>query len=990
MAGRRVGDTTDVPREVRVIADLGPGDHLCCIYQTEAEHRTVLTPFLRQGLERNEKVLYVADTHAADVVTDYLRDDGIDPQPYLASGQLEVLGGQETYLRGGTFSPEGMVALLRSETERALSDGYSALRVTGETAWVHSGQVEPERVVEYEVLVNAFSPGSRCLAICQYDRRRVAPEVLLDVVRAHPYLAIGSDVCASPYYVPPGGFYGAGRPAAELAGWMHGMAERRRQEDLFRGEHLRLERILEATGAGTWESDLETGESFVNARWAEILGYTLDELGEIPEAWSRLVHPDDLARSEDLLERHYSGRLPEYACEIRMRHKDGHWVRIMTRGRVMIRSDDGTPQRMFGTHIDVTEQRKADEDLRSAQARLRGFADANVIGVSVNRADGEILEANDYYLDLIGYSREELERGEANWRVVTSSEWLAVDEAAIEALVERGVSAPYESEYLRRDGRRVDVLVSGSPLPDGDLFAEFTLDITERKAAEAALSQSEQRFRAVFEEALVGIALTDVPTGRFIEANDRYASIVGLTREGLATATWMEVTHPDDLGPDLDNLVRLRAGDIASYRMEKRYLRPDGEIVWVDMSVRALRAGDPEHPLALTIVEDITTRKASEEALRESEANLREAQRVGRTGSWRWDARTDESTWSEQTHWVYGMDPAGPATTMTTLASLFTAQAVEHATAAVARAVQDGEPYEFEHDFVRPDGTHGWALLRGVPERGPDGAVFAIHGTVTDITERKAAEEQMRSINEQLERRVLERTAKLEEANRELATFNYSASHDLRAPLRAINGYASLLRRRHGDSLDAESRRYLGQIETASERMGILIEELLDYSRLGREGVRSEPVPLEPLVGELRTVFGERLAETGGRLDLAGPHAVPRCDPALLERILANLVENALVYRRADVVPTVTITAGRQGATVVVAVTDNGIGIPDAHREKIFALFTRLHGEDEYPGTGIGLSIVRKAASLMGTEVTVESVEGEGSTFSLVLPAAPG
>ncbi len=110
----------------------------------------------------------------------------------------------------------------------------------------------------------------------------------------------------------------------------------------------------------------------------------------------------------------------------------------------------------------------------------------------------------------------------------------------------------------------------------------------------------------------------------------------------------------------------------------------------------------------------------------------------------------------------------------------------------------------------------------------------------------------------------------------------------------------------------------------------------------------------------------------------------------LLERILVNLVENALVYRRADVVPTVTISAERRGATVVVAVTDDGIGIPDAHQEKIFALFTRLHGDEEYQGTGIGLSIVRKAANLMGTEVTVESIEGEGSTFSLVFPAAPG
>ena len=135
---------------------------------------------------------------------------------------------------------------------------------------------------------------------------------------------------------------------------------------------------------------------------------------------------------------------------------------------------------------------------------------------------------------------------------------------------------PYESEYLRRDGRRVAVLVSGYPLPGGDESVEFTLDITDRKAAEAALSESEQRFRAVFEEALVGIALTDLRTGRFIEANERYAAIIGLTRDALTAVSWMSVTHPDDLGPDLVNLVQLMDGDIPGYRMEKRYLRPDG------------------------------------------------------------------------------------------------------------------------------------------------------------------------------------------------------------------------------------------------------------------------------------------------------------------------------------------------------------------------------------------------------------------------------
>ncbi|HEY5436493.1 MAG TPA: ATP-binding protein [Candidatus Limnocylindrales bacterium] len=143
-------------------------------------------------------------------------------------------------------------------------------------------------------------------------------------------------------------------------------------------------------------------------------------------------------------------------------------------------------------------------------------------------------------------------------------------------------------------------------------------------------------------------------------------------------------------------------------------------------------------------------------------------------------------------------------------------------------------------------------------------------------------------------------------------------------------------------------------------------------------------------MARLHAVYGERFAAAGGRLELAGSPVVPRADPHLLERILANLVDNALTYRRPDVPPLVAVSVVGHGERVTVSVADNGIGIPPEHRERIFALFTRLHREDEYPGTGIGLSIVRKAARLMGSDVTVASVVGEGSTFSLELPAAAG
>jgi signal transduction histidine kinase len=264
---------------------------------------------------------------------------------------------------------------------------------------------------------------------------------------------------------------------------------------------------------------------------------------------------------------------------------------------------------------------------------------------------------------------------------------------------------------------------------------------------------------------------------------------------------------------------------------------------------------------------------------------------------------------------------------------------------------------------------------------------FALDSLDVDVA-RQAAEQEVLRLIAELEQRVAERTEKLQAANSELRSFSYSVSHDLRAPLRAVAGFAELLNRRYRDRLDDTGAHFLDNVLAGSLHMGVLIDELLDYSRLGRDSVRAEPVPLEPILAHLRTVFATRIAEAGATLVVSGPLASPQADPLLLGQFLSNLLDNALTYRRADVPPLITLSSLRHGATVTLSVADNGIGIPPEYHERIFEVFTRLHGEDEYPGTGIGLATVRKAARLMGSEVTVASVVGEGSTFSLVLPVA--
>jgi signal transduction histidine kinase len=224
--------------------------------------------------------------------------------------------------------------------------------------------------------------------------------------------------------------------------------------------------------------------------------------------------------------------------------------------------------------------------------------------------------------------------------------------------------------------------------------------------------------------------------------------------------------------------------------------------------------------------------------------------------------------------------------------------------------------------------------------------------------------------------------------NKDLEAFTYSVSHDLRAPLRAISGFTQLLQRRNGTQLDAAGRELLDRVMDAGRHMDILIHDLLQYSRTGKGNIRMEPVPLSPLLRRLGSIFGERIAAARAQLEIVEPLATPHADPMLLEQILTNLVDNALKYRCREGVPSIRVSCTEAGGQVVLRVADNGIGIKAGDQERIFEAFRRLHTQDEYDGTGIGLAIVAKSARVMGGIIEVESEPGRGSTFSVRLPAS--
>jgi len=213
-------------RPLRTISQLRPGDHACCFYETAEKQRAVLTPFLRQGLERGEKVVYVLDDSTAEAILAYLRRDGLDVEPYLARGQMVFLTSAETYMQEGVFDPDTMIALLQAQTDQALAEGYPALRITGEMGWTLRGLPGSERLIEYEAKLNGFYPGSRCVGLCQYDWRAFGPQLIMDVLSTHAVAVVNAIVYDNYYYMSPATVLGHGVSAEQSRHWSKYLAER--------------------------------------------------------------------------------------------------------------------------------------------------------------------------------------------------------------------------------------------------------------------------------------------------------------------------------------------------------------------------------------------------------------------------------------------------------------------------------------------------------------------------------------------------------------------------------------------------------------------------------------------------------------------------------------------------------------------------------------------------------------------------------------------
>jgi PAS domain S-box-containing protein len=298
----------------------------------------------------------------------------------------------------------------------------------------------------------------------------------------------------------------------------------------------------------------------------------------------------------------------------------------------------------------------------------------------------------------------------------------------------------------------------------------------------------------------------------------------------------------------------------------------------------------------------------------------------------------------------------------------------------VLQIARESGHYEGEGWRVRKDGTRFWSSIVVTPILDEDGRLIGFSKVTRDITDRKKLMDELQRHTEELEVQVAER----ERTNAELEAFSYSVSHDLRAPLRAIEGFANALREDYGEKLDPAAHEYLQQIMAASTRMNRLVRDLLEYGRLGRIELPQHSIAIRPLLHKL---IQENFSGENVIVDVETSVSVLGHEPTL-SQMLVNLISNGIKFQRPGVKPQVRISALRAANMVRISIADNGIGIHPQHVARLFNVFERLHGMEQYPGTGIGLAIVKRGSERMGGRCGVESKPGEGSTFWVELPEA--
>ena len=745
------------------------------------------------------------------------------------------------------------------------------------------------------------------------------------------------------------------------------------------------ETLLNATQrlskVGGWEFDVKSGKSF----WTEEL-YRIHEIPNDPgidhvKESLACYRPEDGRILNNAFQRACEQGEP-YDLEFPFTTCTGRPLWVRTTAQPV--HEEGKVVRLVGNLMDITERKRAEQVLRENEHFLETLLEniPNMMFVKDARTL-RFLRFNTAGEKLLGYSRDELlgkndhdffPKEQADF--FTSQDREIIDSRELRDIPEEPIDTRYSGQRLLHTIKIPILAENGTPL----YLLGISEDITGRKRTEEALRSSEAELRTLI-SAMTDVIFVGNSEGRYLKIVETNSSILYRPSNELVGKTLHEVFPKEQADFFLSHITQaLKTQKPVNFE----YSLPIGNrVLWFNATISPM-----SDEMILMVARDITDRKQAEQALLDNRQRMDNI--IANSPGAIFRCANDREWTMEFLSAAINRITGYPAddflnNRVRSYASIIHPDDRRAVEEAVSAGLERKDRYEIDYRLVARDGTPRWVHEQGLGVFAPDGRLLCLDGVIFDITDQKKAEEQIRKLNQELEQRVAERTAQLEAANKELEAFSYSVSHDLRTPLRAIDGFSHILLEDYRDKLDDEGKRLLNVVRDNTNRMGQLIDDILKFSRAGRLEINFSEIDMEQMA---RSVFAElRPSAADSKLQLEiEPLPSVTGDGAMLRQVFVNLLSNAIKFSRNREVPKIQVGATVKDGETQYFVKDNGAGFDMQYADKLFGVFQRLHSVNEFEGTGIGLAIVKRIITRHGGRVWAEGKVGEGATLYFSLP----
>jgi len=714
---------------------------------------------------------------------------------------------------------------------------------------------------------------------------------------------------------------------------------------------------------GNWNWNIVTNELYWSDEIYRIFGRSPQEFGATYDAFLEYIHPEDRDYVNRAVKEAFNGK--NYSVNHRIILASGE-ERIVHEQAEVIFNEENIPVHMRGTVQDITEQKMAEKALELANAYNRSLIEASIDPFLTIGPDGKITDVNNSTEFVTGYSRKEL--------IGTDfSDYFTEPEKAREGyqhVFQKGLLRNYPLEVKHKNGRITPVLYNASVYRDetGEVIGVFAAarDISEQKKAEEKI-----RILASAVESSDDAIVTESLDGIITSWNKGAEQIYGYFAEEILGKN-ISILEPDNRKGEIKQLVKKIQEEERIQHYETSRLRKDRTLIDISVTLSPVLDVSGQLIAVSIIARDITERKKAEEALRLSsiynrsliEASLDPLVTIGPDGK-----ITDVNKATELVTGYSRSELIG-----TDFSDYFTEP--EKAREGYQHAFREGLVLDYGLEIQHRNGHVTPVLYNASIYKDETGEVIGVFAAARDITERKKAEKLLKLKLEELAR-----------SNAELEQFAYVSSHDLQEPLRMIASYLQLLQRKYQGKLDEKADKYIYFAVDGASRMQNLINDLLEFSRVTTKAREFEPTDLQSVLD--RVLFDLDVSITENEASISyGSLPVVLADSVQFTQLFQNLISNAIKFR-SEKTPKIEISAKKETDQWLFSVKDNGIGIDPKYSERIFEVFKRLHKREEYPGTGIGLSICKKIIERHGGQIWVESEPDKGSTFYFTLPVIP-